>query len=212
MSFCTLGASFVGPRSRRPPSKARLSGVGPVPAILYACFRISRDACFRLQLHSSYARPAPKPTPTHAGHALRLKRRTEKTTPKPRPSVDLTARLERQRSHLKILARGSCRRSSDSMATFSFRSASLTGRETGLGGSTGAVDSGMMPDTAGDASVTIASYQQEKCVPRMNQSAAVQASTSVWSCFGISRDLRLNDVSQARHGSCQDSRAVSENS
>lgn len=69
-------------------------------------------ACFKLELHSSYALPAPKPTPTKAGHALRLKRRTEKTTPKPRPREDLMMRLEKQRSH------------------FSLRRASLTGRET----------------------------------------------------------------------------------
>jgi len=67
--------------------------------LVYAEFRISLAACFRLELHSSYARPAPKPTPTKAGHALRLKMRTEKTTPKPRPRVDLMRRLERQRSH-----------------------------------------------------------------------------------------------------------------
>lgn len=82
----------------------------------YACFLISLAACFRLELHSSYARPAPKPTPMNAGHALRLNRRTEKTTPKPRPRVDLTRRLDRQWSH------------------FSLRSASLTGRATALGG------------------------------------------------------------------------------
>ena len=56
---------------------------------------------FRLKLHSSYARPAPKPTPANAGQALRLNRMTEKTTPKPRPRVDLTRRFERQRSHYK---------------------------------------------------------------------------------------------------------------
>jgi hypothetical protein len=56
-------------------------------------------ACFRAELHSSYARPAPKPAPTKAGHARRLNRRTEKTTPKPTPSVDLTMRFETQRSH-----------------------------------------------------------------------------------------------------------------
>jgi hypothetical protein len=49
--------------------------------------------------HSSHARPAPNPRPTHAGHALRLKRRTEKTTPKDNPSEDLIRREERQWSH-----------------------------------------------------------------------------------------------------------------
>lgn len=34
-----------------------------------------------------------------AGHDLRLNRRTEKTTPKPRPRVDFIKRLERHRSH-----------------------------------------------------------------------------------------------------------------
>lgn len=37
---------------------------------------------------SSQARPAPTPNPTHAGHALRLNKRTEKTTPKDRPRVE----------------------------------------------------------------------------------------------------------------------------
>ena len=41
---------------------------------------------------SSHALPAPKPKPTHTGHARRLKRRTENMTPKERP------RLERIRS------------------------------------------------------------------------------------------------------------------
>lgn len=69
------------------------------PLLHAACFFKSRAACLRLKLHSSYARPAPKPTPTNAGHALRLNSSTEKTTPKPRPRVDLTRRFERQRSH-----------------------------------------------------------------------------------------------------------------
>lgn len=70
-------------------------------AWFHACFLMSFAACLRFQLHSSYALPAPKPAPTNAGHALRLNRRTEKTTPKPRPSVDLMSRLDRQRSHCK---------------------------------------------------------------------------------------------------------------
>lgn len=47
-------------------------------------------------LHSSYARPAPNPRPTHAGQALRLKTSTEKTTPKPTPIEDRIRREERQ--------------------------------------------------------------------------------------------------------------------
>lgn len=65
----------------------------------HACFLISLAACFRLELHSSYARPAPNPAPTNAGHALRLNRSTEKTTPKPRPRDDLMMALDRQKSH-----------------------------------------------------------------------------------------------------------------
>lgn len=53
----------------------------------------------KLELHSSYALPAPKPKPTNAGHARRLKRRTEKTTPKERPREERMRRDERQRSH-----------------------------------------------------------------------------------------------------------------
>ena len=37
---------------------------------------------------SSHARPAPKPSPTQAGQALRLKSRTDATTPKERPSEE----------------------------------------------------------------------------------------------------------------------------
>jgi len=88
-------------------------------SIIHACFLISRAACLRLELHSSYARPPPNPRPTMAGHDLRLNSSTEKTTPKPRPRVDFIRRLERQRSH------------------FSFKRASLTGRETVLGGGGG---------------------------------------------------------------------------
>jgi hypothetical protein len=49
--------------------------------------------------HSSHARPAPKPKPTVAGHARRLKRRTEKTIPKDRPRPERMSIEERQRSH-----------------------------------------------------------------------------------------------------------------
>jgi hypothetical protein len=49
--------------------------------------------------HSSQALPAPKPRPTHAGHALLLNRRTEKTMPKERPREERMAIEERQRSH-----------------------------------------------------------------------------------------------------------------
>ena len=52
-------------------------------------------------LHSSYARPAPNPNPTHAGHALLLNSKTEKTTPKDRPSDERIKREERQRSHYR---------------------------------------------------------------------------------------------------------------
>ncbi|KAF4636308.1 hypothetical protein G7Y89_g1788 [Cudoniella acicularis] len=57
----------------------------------------------KLPLHSSYARPAPKPKPTKAGHALRLNSRTEKTTPKERPREERIRREERQRSHFIII-------------------------------------------------------------------------------------------------------------
>jgi hypothetical protein len=53
----------------------------------------------KLLLHSSYARPAPNPSPTRAGHARRLKRRTEKTTPKERPIEDRIRSEARQWSH-----------------------------------------------------------------------------------------------------------------
>lgn len=79
-----------------------LSNFAMLPSPAYACFLMSLAACFRLKLHSSYARPAPKPTPTNAGHALRLNKRTEKTTPKPSPRVDLTRRLDRHRSHCTL--------------------------------------------------------------------------------------------------------------
>lgn len=58
-------------------------------------------ALMKLELHSSYALPAPKPRPTKAGHARRLKMRTEKTTPKDRPRDERMRRDERQRSHYR---------------------------------------------------------------------------------------------------------------
>ena len=48
---------------------------------------------------SSQARPAPKPSPTNAGHALRLNSRTEKMTPKERPREDRTRKDEIAWSH-----------------------------------------------------------------------------------------------------------------
>lgn len=59
-------------------------------------------ALIKLELHSSYALPAPKPKPTKAGHARRLKMRTEKTTPKDRPRDERMRRDERQRSHYHV--------------------------------------------------------------------------------------------------------------
>ena len=53
----------------------------------------------RTASHSSTARPAPKPSPTHAGHARRRNSSTEKITPKPRPSPDRIASDDRQWSH-----------------------------------------------------------------------------------------------------------------
>lgn len=72
---------------------------GLSPRFVYELLLRSRAACFRLKLHSSYARPAPKPAPMKAGQALRRNRMTEKTTPNPRPMLDLTRRFDRQRSH-----------------------------------------------------------------------------------------------------------------
>lgn len=51
---------------------------------------------------SSQALPAPNPNPTHAGHALRLNRRTEKTTPKERPMEERIRREDRAWSHLSL--------------------------------------------------------------------------------------------------------------
>jgi len=56
--------------------------------------------------HSSQARPAPNPRPTNAGHARRLKSRTEKTTPNETPRPERMSMDERQRSHCHdLLAR-----------------------------------------------------------------------------------------------------------
>lgn len=52
--------------------------------------------------HSSHARPAPNPRPTHAGHARRLKRRTEKTIPNETPRPERMSIDERQRSHFSL--------------------------------------------------------------------------------------------------------------
>ena len=52
--------------------------------------------------HSSHALPAPNPRPTNAGHARRLKRSTEKTTPNDRPRPERMSIEERQRSHFSL--------------------------------------------------------------------------------------------------------------
>ncbi len=53
---------------------------------------------------SSQALPAPKPSPTQAGHALRLKRRTENTTPKERPRDERMRKEEMAWSHCCFVA------------------------------------------------------------------------------------------------------------
>lgn len=90
---------------------------------------------------SSHARPAPNPVPNHTGQARRLNRRTEKTTPKDRPSEERMIMDEMARSHCNkqvggislgidrpngIRAIRSPQRSRMS-STFSFSNASLTG-------------------------------------------------------------------------------------
>ena len=110
----------------------------------HVCFLRSLAACFKLQLHSSYARPEPNPSPTNAGHALRLNNNTEKTMPKPRPMVDLTRRFDKHRSHCESSVRTlhGPYASLECRSTFSLRSASLTGRATALGEAT--CESGMV--------------------------------------------------------------------
>ena len=52
--------------------------------------------------HSSQALPAPKPSPVHTGHALRLNNSTEKTTPNPTPREDRITIEDMQRSHYSM--------------------------------------------------------------------------------------------------------------
>jgi len=52
--------------------------------------------------HSSQALPAPNPRPTQAGHALRLKSRTENTTPNDSPKDERIRKDERHWSHLSL--------------------------------------------------------------------------------------------------------------
>lgn len=54
--------------------------------------------------HCSQALPAPNPRPTHAGQALLLNNKTEKTTPKDRPREERMTMEERQRSHCKLVS------------------------------------------------------------------------------------------------------------
>ena len=56
---------------------------------------------------SSHALPAPNPNPTQAGHARRLKSKTEKMTPKERPRVERMTREEMAWSHC---LKGCCQR------------------------------------------------------------------------------------------------------
>lgn len=48
---------------------------------------------------SSHALPAPKPSPTHAGHAFRLNSKTENTTPTESPIEERITSDESARSH-----------------------------------------------------------------------------------------------------------------
>lgn len=68
----------------------------------YARTLLEPAALLKLASHSAYPLPAPKPRPIHAGNALRLNKRTEKTMPNPRPRPDFMMALERQRSHLSL--------------------------------------------------------------------------------------------------------------
>lgn len=74
----------------------------PLLNVAVACLAepLIRASCTSfLPSASSQALPAPKPSPTQAGHALRLKRRTEKTTPKERPRDERMRKEERAWSH-----------------------------------------------------------------------------------------------------------------
>jgi len=61
-----------------------------------------RSPRLKLASASSQARPAPKPVPSHTGHALRLNRSTEKITPKENPRPDRMTKEERARSHFSL--------------------------------------------------------------------------------------------------------------
>lgn len=60
-----------------------------------------KDAWYYIPSASSQALPAPNPNPTHAGHALRLNRRTEKTMPKEAPRVERMRKEEIAWSHFE---------------------------------------------------------------------------------------------------------------
>lgn len=105
MSYCTLHTCYAELQTHtewyRSMSPTRTSRV------VYG--RITRRPSFegaaaRLNelSHSSHALPAPKPRPTKAGHARRLKRRTEKMTPKETPRPERMSIEERQRSHFSL--------------------------------------------------------------------------------------------------------------
>lgn len=80
-------------RTNRPPS--RFPAPVPAPCEEVPPFRNAASA-------SSHARPAPNPRPTQAGHARRLKSRTEKMTPKERPREERMTREERAWSHCVV--------------------------------------------------------------------------------------------------------------
>lgn len=62
-------------------------------------YRVTRKA---LPSASSQALPAPKPAPSHTGHARLLKSRTEKMTPNERPRPDRITSDESARSHCYV--------------------------------------------------------------------------------------------------------------
>lgn len=82
-----------------------LEGLFAAVRTLFDSWHISHRGKLTLS-HSSHALPAPKPRPTNAGHARRLNRRTEKTTPNETPRPERMSIEERQRSHCRYVLAG----------------------------------------------------------------------------------------------------------
>jgi hypothetical protein len=89
-------------RTFRKPSVENLSPLLKFAARSFSGLILALLSCWNSPSASSQALPAPKPVPSHTGHALLLNSRTENMTPKEKPRPDLITREDIARSHCRV--------------------------------------------------------------------------------------------------------------